>query len=114
MNLSNSVKYILLKISALAFSFFSFSVSLPAAKVDTLFMSDEIINIELRSNFSAIQKDRSGEPVYHNGELIYQGPDGSPVKLSVKVMARGHFRRDPVHCNFPKSEQNKAGYTLSV
>jgi hypothetical protein len=101
MNLSNSVKSILLKISAFAFSFYCFPVFLPAEKADSLFLSDEIINIELKSDFSAIQKDRTGEAVYHDGELIYQSLDGKPVKLSVKVMARGHFRRDPVHCNFP-------------
>ncbi len=101
MNLSNPVNYVLLKISAFAFSFFYSHVSLPAAKVDTLFLSDEIIKIELRSNFSAIQKDRTGEAVYHDGELIYLSQDGKQVKLSVRIMARGHFRRDPVHCNFP-------------
>lgn len=72
-----------------------------ASGVDTLFKSDEIINMELRCDFSAIQADREKDPQYHNGELIYQTPDGKTIKLPVKVMARGDFRRDPVNCYFP-------------
>ena len=74
--------------------------SLLAVDTDTLFKSDEIINIELRSDFSAIQLDRVDKPQYHQGEVIYQSPDGKIVKLSVKVMARGDFRRDPENCYF--------------
>ena len=57
--------------------------------------------MELRSDFSAIQVDRVENPKYHEGELIYYTPDGKPIKLSVQVMARGNFRRDPKNCNFP-------------
>jgi len=72
-----------------------------ADKVDSLFKSDEIIKMELRSDFSAIQKDRAENPEYHDGELIYYSSNGEPTKLSVKVMARGNFRRNPANCNFP-------------
>jgi hypothetical protein len=77
------------------------SNSAKAVKADTLFLSDEVINIELRCDFSEIQKDRVENPQYHDGELIYHTPDGKEVKLFVKVMARGNFRRDPNNCNFP-------------
>ena len=75
--------------------------SLLAVDTDTLFKSDEIIKIELRSDFSAIQLDRFDKPQSHQGEVIYQSPDGKIVKLSVKVNARGDFRRDPENCTFP-------------
>jgi hypothetical protein len=68
---------------------------------DILFKSDEIINIELRSDFSAIMIDRVKDPQYHDGELIYSAADGQTRKLSVKIMARGEFRRDPANCSFP-------------
>jgi len=74
---------------------------LQAGKADTLFLSDDILKVELRSDFTAIQKDRSEEPVYHEGELIYRTGNGDHVKLSVRVMVRGNFRRDPKHCEFP-------------
>lgn len=75
--------------------------SLLAVDTDTLFKSDEVINIELRSDFSAIQLDRVDNPQYHQGELIYKTPDGKTIQLPVKVMARGDFRRDPENCYFP-------------
>lgn len=90
-----------LKISVFAISFFLISDSIMAIKADTLFNSDEVIKMELRSDFSAIQVDRVDNPQYHEGELIYQTPDGTAIKLSVKVMARGNFRRDPENCSFP-------------
>lgn len=68
---------------------------------DTLFQSDEIINLELRADFSALQADRKANPLYHDGELIYHSNDGKTVYFSVKVMVRGNFRLDPSHCNFP-------------
>lgn len=68
---------------------------------DSLFLSDKIIDIELNSDFTAIQNERTGESMYHDGELIYHVPGGKKVKLSVKVESRGYFRRDPKHCNFP-------------
>jgi len=72
-----------------------------ADKTDSLFRSDIIINLELRSDFSAIQVDRVENPQYHTGELIYRAPDGNTTKFSVQVMARGGFRRNPTNCNFP-------------
>jgi hypothetical protein len=101
MNLNYSIKVSLLKISVCALPFIFVTNSVMAANVDSLFKSDEIIKMELRSDFSAIQKDRAENPEYHDGELIYYSSNGEPTKLSVKVMARGNFRRNPVNCNFP-------------
>lgn len=68
---------------------------------DTLFRSDEVVRIELRADFSALQKDREGEPQYRNGELIYFSETGDTLHLDVKLMVRGNFRRDPSICSFP-------------
>jgi hypothetical protein len=72
-----------------------------AAGPDSLFLSDEIIDIELSADFSAIRNERSGTPKYHEGELIYYSSGNQQTRLSVKVMARGEFRLDPAHCKFP-------------
>jgi hypothetical protein len=72
-----------------------------ADKTNPLFESDEIIKLELRSDFMAIDKGRNGDPEYYDGELIYYSPDGKHEIFSVKVMARGHFRRNPEICSFP-------------
>jgi hypothetical protein len=80
-----------------------FSVANPVlfAKNDVLFSSDKIIKMELRSDFTALQKDRTGNPVYHDGELTYKIRGSEAKKLSVKIMVRGNFRRNPQNCSFP-------------
>ncbi|MBN2666899.1 MAG: hypothetical protein JXR67_10335 [Bacteroidales bacterium] len=75
--------------------------SYPAEKPDTLFLSDEILNIELRSDFTAIRADTAAEPVYVDGKLLYHTPDGKTQIFDVKVRARGDFRRNPEICSFP-------------
>jgi hypothetical protein len=100
-NLINNIKAKYLRVSLLVLLLFYMTNSILASKADSLFLSDEIINIELRTDFSAIQKDRAKKPEYHDGELIYFDANGEPTKLSVKVMARGNFRRDPSNCSFP-------------
>jgi hypothetical protein len=75
--------------------------SLQAAEPDSLFRSDEIIKMELRADFTALQADRTGTPAAHIGELIYRTADKKTVKLSVEIMVRGNFRLDTSHCSFP-------------
>ena len=96
-----SLKSNFLEISICTLSFIYPANSVLAAETDSLFISDEIIKMELRSDFSAIREDRTGNPRYHDGELVYYTPGGETIKLSVKVMVRGHFRRNPVNCKFP-------------
>ena len=83
----------------LLYTFWSVRVS--ATEPDSLFRSEEIILLELRSDFKAIEASRTGDPEYFDGELIYNNPGGESEKFSVKVMARGHFRRDTAICSFP-------------
>jgi hypothetical protein len=89
-----------------------------AARPDSLFLSDEIIDIELNADFSAIRNERRGTPEYHEGELIYYSPGNQKVRLSIKVMARGEFRLDPAHCKFPplllNFKKNEVKNTLFV
>jgi hypothetical protein len=77
------------------------TVTVFADEPDSLFRSEEIIKLELRSDFTAIEKSRTGDAEYFDGELIYDIPGGEPEIFSVKVMVRGHFRRDPAICSFP-------------
>jgi hypothetical protein len=72
-----------------------------AMRPDSLFRSDEIIHIELKSDFTAILKERTVEPVVHKGILTYKNIHGKNVKLNVEVTSRGNFRRDPANCDFP-------------
>jgi hypothetical protein len=57
--------------------------------------------MELRSDFSSIQQNRTQNPQYFDGELIYYSSDNESEKLTVRVMVRGKFRLKPENCNFP-------------
>ena len=92
--------YNLIKKSVLIFFLYPYSC-LIADGADTLFRADDVIRMELRSDFSEIQKDRIETPEEHASELIYYNPDGSEVKLPVVVSVRGNFRKNPVNCGFP-------------
>jgi len=75
--------------------------SLPLSGANPLFTSESMIRMELRTDFSAIQAERTGTPSYHDGKLIYRPKGGEKLTLSVKVMARGNFRLNPANCDFP-------------
>jgi hypothetical protein len=90
-----------LKIFFVTFLFLCRTALVSADGIDSLFLSEEIINLELSSDFSAIEKGRIADPQCFDGTLIYFSPTGQHVKFSVKVMARGQFRRNPEVCSFP-------------
>jgi hypothetical protein len=102
-HITNSLKETSLKISIclMVFLLNPDSVKAQAHKTDTLFLSDEIINLELSSHFSEIRADTSKDPKPHPGKLIYHSPDGKTQIFNVKVRARGDFRRNPEICTFP-------------
>jgi hypothetical protein len=77
------------------------SVPVYSSRPDTLFLSDEIIKITLRADYSALQNDRDKAAVYREGVLTYYPDVGDTVHFNVKLMVRGNFRRDPANCAFP-------------
>ncbi len=81
--------------------FVHFGIANAAGNADTLFLSDKIIRMELRTDFSAIQAERTGILKDHYGILIYRSRGIGKVILSVKVSARGNFRLKPANCSFP-------------
>jgi len=95
------IKQDFMKISIILFLILYSTGWVISDKPDNLFMSDEILKLELRSDFSAIEEGRIADPEYYDGELIYYSPGREPSKFSVKVMSRGHFRLNPEICSFP-------------
>ena len=80
---------------------FLFTDPASAVKADSLFLSDEIINMELRTDFSAIDRTRADNPEYYDGKMIIYDREGKSSEFSIRVIARGNFRRDPENCDFP-------------
>lgn len=68
---------------------------------DTLFHSDDVLNIQIRTNFTEILAGRTSEPIEYEGVLIIRNMNGSENRLSARISSRGNFRRDPGNCSFP-------------
>lgn len=99
-NVQHNVRFIFKVIAW--FILFTPSYFSRALSQESLFGSDEVIKMELRADFAAIQRERGEEdPQDYLGELLYQSSDGNKTKLTVKVRSRGTFRRDPDNCSFP-------------
>lgn len=96
----NLSKTKLLQLAFVISLFFATSI-LSASGPDTLFTSDEIVEIQLNSNFTAIEEEREGTAKFHDGKLLYTGIGGKVITLKVEVSVRGNFRRDPSNCDFP-------------
>ena len=77
------------------------SQTISAKELGKLFMSDEVFTLELRTDFKSILRTMSGTPEYYEGDLVYIDDNNEQVKLNIKVMARGNFRRNPDYCSFP-------------
>lgn len=95
-----NLKYSLLKYLSGIFLLTGWAGEIHADNIDSLFNSDEVITMELRSDFSSIQRGRTDSSEYFNGKLIY-GSGSGEVELDVKIRARGNFRRNPANCSFP-------------
>lgn len=72
-----------------------------SAETDILFQDEAVLKMELRSDFSKIQGDRTENSEYQSAVLIYYPEEGEPVRFEVRIMSRGNFRRDPDNCRFP-------------
>lgn len=68
---------------------------------DSLFLSDDVLYLEIRTDFKAILKDRSGDAVYQEGEIRYPGKGNGFIAIPVRVAPRGNFRLKPENCSFP-------------
>lgn len=94
-------KLISIKLVLLGLWLMASSMDAASGGTDTLFRSDEVVNLQIRTNFTEILAGRTKEPEEYEALLIILNGDGSGNRLSVKVSSRGNFRRDPGNCSFP-------------
>ena len=64
-----------------------------------LFASDTLIRFTLKTNLRALARSRSGEPRYQAAELSYMDTGSAPIRIPLRVRARGHWRR--ANCQMP-------------
>lgn len=81
-----------------------------AAQNQPLFEGDSLLSAELSVDHSAINAGKQSDTrTYQDGSFFWQGPEGAEHQLSVKVRARGNFRRErcdnpPLLLNFKKKQ----------
>ena len=68
--------------------------------IPKLFESDQVLKMTLRSDFNYILTYRDEDREYRNANLTYEDENGFHG-IYLKVMSRGHFRRDSMNCDFP-------------
>ncbi len=71
------------------------------AKDTAFFESDEAISIRLEAPIASLKKQRGDELDWLEGKVIYRDAQGVELALSVKIKARGNFRRMRRNCSFP-------------
>jgi len=72
-----------------------------AFDVNPLFISDEVLMIEIRADFSSIEIDRTSNPKEYQGVLLYFSPEGTETRFNVTLTTRGKFRLQAENCSFP-------------
>jgi hypothetical protein len=76
-----------------------------AATVEPLFLSDDILEVELEAPFTKLSVERPDEEEY-DGLLRYTTEAGETVQLDIKIRTRGRLRRDKEVCSFPPLRLN--------
>jgi len=67
----------------------------------TLFQSNELLELTIRFPHRKLIRDVGEEREYHDAMVFFTSGDSIPDSLNVRIRTRGHFRRDPMNCDFP-------------
>lgn len=66
-----------------------------------LFQSDDLIELTLSFDMNEVLKDVGDDRTKHDATISFTDETGQPISLPIRIRTRGHFRRDPINCNFP-------------
>jgi len=69
-------------------------------QINTLFESDQIIDLTLDGRLKDVFKDRGELSTYHKATVIYQAGRVNE-QIPVKIKTRGNFRRSAINCKYP-------------
>jgi hypothetical protein len=75
------------------------------AQSSRLFDSDEVLEFTISCDMKALMQDRGDDPQYHKA-TITSVEDGPNIEVSLKIKARGNFRKMPSNCRYPPLHLN--------
>lgn len=67
----------------------------------TLFDSEEILEINLKGDFNKLFKNTKGEPQYFDFSMGLADSSGTRIAVPLRIRTRGHFRREMNICDYP-------------
>jgi hypothetical protein len=71
-----------------------------------LFASHEVLTLNLEAPLALLRDDREEDPSERDGVVMYFDSLGQPVRLDVRLRARGHTRLQRHICDFPPLRVN--------
>jgi len=78
------------------------AVAAPRAHAQRLFRTDSALTVTITTDLGPLLRQRDSLGLEkHAAVFSYAGDDGKLVNISVKLRARGHFRRQARNCDFP-------------
>jgi len=77
------------------------SVSVEAFNYPALFQSNELLELSVKFEHKKVIKDVGDEREYHDARIFFTSQYNIQDSINVRIRTRGHFRRDPMNCDFP-------------
>lgn len=81
-----------------------------------LFKNDSLLTVSIIMDLKTIRNDIYDNIEYHKAAFIYSLGGEKEKHLSIKIKARGHFRRSKANCDFPplklKFSRKEREYTV--
>jgi hypothetical protein len=71
-----------------------------------LFQSLEPLELTLTMDLRKVLRDIDEEREQHPARISYLNANGDTVSIPLQIRTRGHFRRNPMNCNFPPLRLN--------
>ena len=81
----------------------------PPKAVDRIFTDSTPLPLKLVANFGALRRDRSEDPKWRAGEVVWVSPRGDTLSVPVRVRPRGIWRRK--NCAMPPMRLDFAAAT---
>ncbi len=92
--LNGGIRHVLLFLLCL------FQLGTTLGQSSSLFDTDEVIELNLRSDLKTLFKDRGDDSQYHSATLQYKA-DLNKINIPLKIKTRGHFRKISSNCKYP-------------
>lgn len=72
-----------------------------SGQTNSLFDSEEILELTISGDINRLVKDRKGKPEYDDMTISYRDQNQNEISIPLRIRARGNFRRQQNICTYP-------------